>query len=177
MPHAHHGEHCTHEHGEKDPHVWLSPDNLIQLADRFRQCFEQLDPEQAAVYQKNYDRYVQQLKQLDAEISRQLAPFSGSRIYVFHPSYGYFCDVYNLQQVPVELEGKSPSPRQLVALIEQAKADGVQVLFVQKQFPVDSAQAIAKAINGRVIPLDPLAEDSIANLRLMSESIAQALKQ
>jgi zinc transport system substrate-binding protein len=64
----------------------------------------------------------------------------------------------------------------LVALIDQAKTDGVKVIFVQKQFPADSASAIAQAINGNVVPLDPLAEDSIANLQLIADSIAQALK-
>ena len=63
-----------------------------------------------------------------------------------------------------------------MALIDQAKADGVKVIFVQKQFPADSANAMADAIEGSVVPLDPLAEDSIANLRLIADSIAEALE-
>lgn len=176
MPHAHHGEACSHEHGEKDPHVWLSPTNLITIAHTICRAFERLDPPHAAIYRENLKRLTLQLKQLDSDIHTKLDSFSGSRIYVFHPSFGYFCDAYGLQQIPVELDGKSPSPRQLVALIDQAKADGVKVIFVQKQFPADSASAIAQAINGNVVPLDPLAEDSIANLRLIADSIAEALK-
>jgi zinc transport system substrate-binding protein len=176
LPHAHHGVTCSHEHGATDPHVWLSPKNLIRIADTFCKSFEQLDPTHAATYRQNLKLLTEKLEKLDTTIQIQLAPYSGSRIYVFHPSFGYFCDAYSLQQVSVELEGKAPSPRQLVNLIEQAKEDGVQVLFVQKQFPADSTRAIADAIGGTVVPLDPLAEDSIANLRLMSDSIAQALK-
>ena len=116
-----------------------------------------------------------ELTGLDTEIREKLLPFKGSRFCVFHPSFGYFAEAYGLTQIPVELDGKSPSPRQLVALIEQAKGDGVKVVFVQKQFPAESARAIADAIGGTVAQLDPLAEDSVANLRLITESIVQAL--
>jgi len=116
-----------------------------------------------------------EFRQLDDDIRAMLAPYAGSRFYVFHPSFGYFADAYGLEQIPVELDGKAPSPRQLVALVEQAKADGVKVVFVQKQFPSGSAKAIADAIGGTVVQLDPLAEDVVANLRLIAESLEKAL--
>jgi zinc transport system substrate-binding protein len=177
MSHAHHEGECSHAHGEYDPHIWLSPTNLILIAQNLCQTFEQIDPSNTETYRENSERLVQQLKQLDANNRLKLAACSGSRIYVFHPSFGYFCEAYELKQIAVEVDGKSPSPRQLSNLIEQARSDGVKVLFVQKQFPADSATAIAQAIDGIVIPLDPLAEDSIANLQLIADSIASALKK
>ena len=51
------------------------------------------------------------------------------------------------------------------------------MIFVQKQFPADSAQAVADAIDGKVVQLDPLAEDVVANLQQIAESIVQALEQ
>ncbi len=177
MPHKHHGEHCTADHGAKDPHVWLSPANTISIASTIFQALEKIDPANADEYRRNFEKLAAELRQLDDEIRAMLAPYAGSRFYVFHPSFGYFADAYGLEQIPVELDGKAPSPRQLVALIEQAKADGVKVVFVQKQFPADSAKAIADAIGGTVAQLDPLAEDSVANLRLIAESIVQALEK
>ena len=175
MPHEHHGEHC--DHGEKDPHVWLNPLNAATIAQNICRALEQIDPDPAEAYRGNHDKLADQLRKLDAEIRAGLLSYKGSRFYVFHPSFGYFADAYGLEQVPVELDGKAPSPRQLVALIEQAKADSVKVVFVQKQFPADSAEAIAHAIDGTVVQLDPLAEDVVANLRLIAESIAQTLKK
>jgi len=175
MPHEHHGEHCTADHGAMDPHVWLSPANVIVLAENMAQALGKTDPGNADEYRENFETLATELRQLDKDIRGRLAPYAGSRFYVFHPSFGYFSDAYGLKQVPVELDGKTPSPRQLVALIEQAKADGVKVVFVQKQFPADSAKAIALAIDGTVVQLDPLAEDIVANLRLIAESIGKAL--
>ena len=108
---------------------------------------------------------------LHENTAEMLVPYEGNRFYVFHPSFGYFADRYGLEQVPIELDGKSPSPRQLAGLIERAKADNVKVIFVQKQFPVDSANAVADAIGGDVLQLDPLAEDVVANLQQIADSL------
>ena len=177
MPHKHHGEHCAHDHGAKDPHIWLSPSNMIAIAENISQALRTINPANADEYRKNSEQLTNELRQLDSEIRTILAPYAGSRFYVFHPSFGYFADDYGLEQVPVELEGKSPSPRQLASLIEQAKADDVKVVFVQTQFPIRSAEVISNALGGKVVQLDPLAEDSIANLRLIADSIAQTLEK
>ncbi|VGO22964.1 metal ABC transporter solute-binding protein, Zn/Mn family [Pontiella sulfatireligans] len=177
LPHAHHGEACTHDHGAKDPHVWLNPLNALAVAESMYQTLEKIDPSNSAAYRSNFKALSTELENLDAEIRAMLKPHQGARFYVFHPSFGYFADAYGLQQVPIELDGKSPSPRQLATLIEQAQEDGVKVVFVQKQFPAGSAKAVADAIGGRVVQLDPLAEDVVANLRKIAESIVQALEQ
>lgn len=166
MPHAHHGEHCTHEHGQPDPHVWLSPENCAVIS---ASLFKELAP--LGADEASYTQLKNTLTDLHTEISKKLEPYHGSRFYVFHPSFGYFADRYGLKQIPIELEGKSPSPRQLAELIEQAKEDQVKIIFVQKQFPSGSADAVAKAIGGSVIFLDPLAEDVVDNLRKISEAI------
>jgi zinc transport system substrate-binding protein len=160
-------------HGATDPHVWLSPAGATQIAENIFQALEKIDPAHGDEYRKNYDGLAEQLKQLDAEIRTMLAPYRGRHFYVFHPSFGYFADAYGLEQTAIELDGKAPSPRQLAALIDRAQADGVKVVFVQKQFPADSAEAIANAIGGKVVPLDPLAEDCVANLRLIAESLKE----
>jgi zinc transport system substrate-binding protein len=177
MPHEHHGGDCTHDHGGKDPHIWLSAENALLIAASMVETLEQIDPDNQTFYQEKYKALHTTLEQLNDDMEEQLAPYHGSRFYVFHPSFGYFADRYGLQQVPIELDGKSPSPRQLAGLIERAQADRVKVIFVQKQFPADSANAVADAIGGEVVPLDPLAEDVVANLKQIAESIAQALEQ
>jgi len=62
------------------------------------------------------------------------------------------------------------------ALMEQAKAGKARVIFVQPQFDAKSAQTVATAIHGEVVPLDPLAEDVPANLEIMAEKIKAALR-
>ncbi|MDF7825571.1 zinc ABC transporter substrate-binding protein [Pontiellaceae bacterium B12227] len=171
MPHAHHGEHCSHDHGETDPHVWLDPRQLDEILWKICEGLMQADPENAQQYRIAAEKMaLHGLVQMDARLEKH----KGARFYVFHPSFGYFADAYGLIQVPIELDGKAPSPRQLADLIEQAQVDGVKVIFVQKQFPADSANAVAKAIGGAVVHLDPLAEDVVANLQQIADALVSS---
>ncbi|MBA1330785.1 ABC transporter substrate-binding protein, partial [Candidatus Endoriftia persephone str. Guaymas] len=133
-----------------------------------------LAPQHQAKFEHNYQRFAQQLEQLDREIKQQLSGLRSRRFMVFHPAWGYFADAYGLTQIAIEQEGKEPGARALTALIEQARAKQVRVIFVQPQFNRKTAQRLAAAIGGRVEPIDPLAENYIDNLRRVARLIAEA---
>lgn len=169
----HHNAH--HEHGEYDPHVWLSPLNLQIMADEIAQALASIDNEAAAFYQNNAQALHEELSGVHARVTTLLRPYAGTPFYVYHPSFGYFADTYGLEQRAVEVEGKAPTPRQLKQLIAQAKQQNMRVIFVQPQFDPKSANAIAQAINGNVVPLDPLHEEVTENLMTMAEKISSAM--
>lgn len=164
-----------HQHQEGlDPHVWLSPLNLKIMAADMARAMIASDPVNKTTYEKNLLEVNKILDQVHQKIVQELAPYQGASFYVFHPAFGYFAHTYHLQQQAIETGGKSPSPRQLSSLITQAKASKARVIFVQPQFDPKSAQAIANAIHGEVVPLDPLAEDVAANLETMATKIKAA---
>ncbi|HIJ79054.1 MAG: zinc ABC transporter substrate-binding protein [Desulfobulbaceae bacterium] len=171
--HRHHGHDEQHE--EDDPHSWLSPILLVPMAENIHQALVNADPQHKADYDANLSRLITEINTLHDRLKRQLAPFKGRSFYVFHPAFGYFAATYGLKQQAVETGGKSPSPRQLAALISQARADGVKIIFTQPQFDKSSAATIARAINGVVTPMDPLAGDVLANLKQIADAIEQAL--
>jgi zinc transport system substrate-binding protein len=160
-----------------DPHIWLSPFNLKIMAKEMAEAMIEADFKNEARYRVNLAAFSKKLDALDERISRQLAPFAGRTFYVFHPSFGYFAHDYKLIQKAVEVAGKSPSPKQLSQLIAQAKKDNVTIIFVQPQFDTKSGEAIASAIDGEVVPLDPLAEDVAENLEIMMQKIKSALSK
>ncbi len=171
-------EEAAHEHGVlevPDPHVWLSPPNLKSMAEVMLTSLVRVQPENEQFYRDNFQRLCRRLDALDDSVLQELSPYRGASFFVFHPAFGYFAHHYNLRQVAVETGGKSPTPRQLFALIRKARADGVKVVFVQPQFDPSSAESIAHAIDGKVVPLDPLAENSVESIRIMAEKIVSAL--
>ena len=141
-----------------------------------RDELSRLAPEQAELFQRRYAAYAAEVQALDAELRTLLAPLQGRAFLVFHPAWGYFAASYGLQQVPIEHEGKAPGARALAALIAQARAEGIRVVFVQPQFDRRQAQQVAQAIGGVVIAVDPLAPDYVANLRRVAQQMAQALQ-
>ena len=163
-----------HEHGEEglDPHVWLSCANLEKMASAMSTALIAADPGHRAAYERNLAAVTSELRNLDQRIAARLAPYAGATVLVYHPAFGYFTHAYHLRQQPVEIEGKSPSPRQLSRVISQARAAGIRVVFVQPGFDPRSAQVVAKAIGGQVVELDPLAENVPAALQQMAARIA-----
>lgn len=165
-----------HHHGEADPHIWLGPPQLLTIIEHIRQGLSTADPDNAEVYRENHDRLQRAIKDLHARNRELLAPLAGQTFFVYHPAFGYFTEAYELRQKPVEIAGKSPAPRQLIKLIEMARQEGVRVIFVQPQFDQSSAKAVARAIDGAVVALDPLAADVLANLEHMATKIRDGLK-
>lgn len=172
-PHAHHAHH--HDEGGKDPHIWLNPRWMKMQARTIADTLIELDPGAEARFEANYAALARDLDALDASLRAALAPVQGGTLFVFHPAWGYFADEYGLVQTAIETEGKAPTAQQLARLIEQAKAADVRVIFVQPQMSTQSAQAVAEAIGGAVVPINPLARDYIANLEAVASSIRAAL--
>ena len=79
---------------------------------------------------------------------------------------------YPVDQVAVEAEGKTPSPRRLARLVDAARSSGATAVYVQPQFTASAAQAVADAVGCDLVQLDPLAPDHLANLQRMAETIA-----
>ncbi len=174
--HAEAPEHHHHHHheGMKDPHIWLSPRLVRVQARTIAAELSRLRPQHRDEFAANLAAFEADLERVDAQIRTILQPLKQRQFMVFHPSWGYFADDYGLKQIPVEVSGREPSAKELSRLIEMAKDRNVRVLFVQRQFSSQSARAIAEAIGGRVLPLDPLAPEYLDNLLTIAQAIAGA---
>ena len=172
------GNHEGEDHDEHglDPHTWLSPLLAKRQAQIIRDALIEADPGGREEYEAGYRNLAAELGSLHEEIAAALAPFRGEEIFVYHPAYGHFTDEYGLRQVAVETSGSESSAQQLARLIERARERQVRIIFVQPQFSRTGAEAVAEAIGGVVVPLDPLAEDYVENLREMARKIAEALE-
>ena len=184
LPMATHGDHDGNdEHGEDhthrtglDPHIWLSPPLVMLQARSILTALQAADPAHRSAYETNYRAFILELVDLDAHLRTTFDGLKGSSFMVLHPSWGTFAHTYGLNQVPIEVEGKSPKPAQLRTLIERAQSNRIKVVFVQPQFSSKNARQISKAIGGRVVAVDPLARDWAANLRHVAEEFKDAFK-
>jgi len=168
--------HQDHDHGLYDPHIWLNPAFVEIMAKQIQTNLSNLNPENSQQYQINTDKFIQKLKQLDQNIRVLFKDLKNKKFMVFHPAWGYFADAYQLQQIPIEMEGKEPSSKTLGLLIEKAKQEKISAIFVQQQINRRPAESIAKAVNAQVIPVDPLAENYIENLFQVAQTFAKAMQ-
>lgn len=155
----------NHEKGEPDPHIWLSPKLVLKQAEIIKNALIEIDPENSQIYEKGHLDFAAEIKALDAELTSIFEKADNRRFIVFHPSWGYFARDYNLEQIPIEIEGKQPKPAQMKKLIITARNLGIKMVFAQPQFSTQTADAIAREIGGKVAFADPLAENWTENLR------------
>ena len=163
--------------GIPDPHIWLAPDLVKVQARNIRDGLVRMDPANKATYDANMESFLKDIDRLDDRIRSILEPIpEKERLFmVFHPAWGYFAEQYDLQQIPIESEGKEPSPKQLVDIVRHGRELGISVVFVQPQFSDSSARVIADEMGARVVALDPLAENWSENLFHAAQAFEQAL--
>ncbi len=162
----HHGHHDEDEEESLDPHIWLDPILVKVQAKNILDALIKIDEENRNFYYNNYKKFLLELDELHTNLATILKEAKGKKFMVFHPSWGYFAKRYELEQEAVEKEGKEPKSKEIIALIKEAKEDGIKVVFVAPQFSKKSAQIIANGINGKTIFIDPLSikwKDSLIN--------------
>ena len=169
--HDHHGGHGHHHHDHDgcsaeagDPHVWLSPVNCAVMARNAARELGKILPGKKQEFLARAESFARRMELLHGSMRKRLAPFKGRSFFVHHPAFGYFARLYGLRQQAVELGGRETTPARLAKVIKQARQAKVKVIFVQKQFNPASGRALADAVKGEVVELDPLAADVEKNL-------------
>lgn len=159
----------------RDPHIWLSPKRVILMIDIIRRELSALDPDHSEYYEQNAEKYINELEELDIWIKNITDKITNRTFIVYHPSFGYFADDYNLEMLSLEKDGKEATPKTLQEMVDAAKEEGIKVIFYQAE--IDSKQTIsfAEEIGGKSLMVNPLSEDYIQNLKRMAETFSKEL--
>lgn len=166
----------SHEVDGLDPHIWLDPISVKIQAKNIYEAMIKIDEKNSDFYKANYEEFIKELNNLDNEIKDILAPYKNFAFMVFHPSWGYFSERYDIEQISIEIEGKEPKPNELLELIEEAKKHNIKIVFVAPQFSQKSAKTISQNIGANVVSIDPLSDDWQNNLLLVAKEIAKSYK-
>ena len=159
----HHGH---HEDSELDPHIWLSPENGLHIANALVEKLSALDGQNAHLYQQNFADFKRDLKQLDTfrnAFAKQQADYV-----VHHDAYQYLEVAMGLMPAAVVTSEPEVSPgvRHLTELVELIREQNIQCFVAG---PGLSPRLVSLLFKGqpansyRVIELDPLAGGPVAS--------------
>ena len=164
------------EHDGVDPHIWLSPAHARTMATTVYEVLSEKYPEQKLQFEQNYQALLQKIDSI-ADRAKQVLDHKKDKIFlIYHPALTYFAADYGMEQISIEDEGKEPNPSHLKAVIDTCRAKGIKIVFIQNQFDVANAKAIAKEIDGEVITIDPLRPDWKAEMCSLLGIIEQKMK-
>ena len=147
-----------HDHGQFDPHVWLSPVNAKKEMENIKNAYVKADPENKDYYEKNYQTYTAEFDKLDQEYKDTLSALPNKSIVVSHEAFGYLCDAYGLTQMGIEglSPDSEPDPARMAEIIDFVKANHVKVIFFEELVSPKVAETIAAETGAQTRVLNPL---------------------
>ena len=147
------------EQDNRDPHVWMNPNNVASWVNVIQETLSELDPLHAAEYLQNAQSYRTKLHELDAWIVTQVAdiPAQQRTLVMDHLVFGYFAEEYRFQQAGAVIPGYStiaePSAQQLAEIIDSIEKLGINVIFVSDTAPSGIAEQVAEDTGSRLVNL------------------------
>ena len=144
-----------------DPHLWLAPENAIQIVTLVAEKLQELDPANALSYRENAQNVIAEIEKTRAEIHLSLSALKQVPYLVFHDAYQYFeqsFGVYPVAAVTINPERK-PGAKSIAAMQKLIIEKNVQCLFSEPQFEPRLLRRLAEDSGARIGQLDPLGAD------------------
>lgn len=140
------------EHGQYDPHIWLSLKGAEIQSKNIRDALIKADPSNKAYYEKNYNDFSKQLNSLYNEYTAKFASVKNKNFVTGHAAFAYLCRDYGLKQNSVEgifAEGE-PSPKRLEQLVNYCKQNKIKTIFVEDMVSPKVSNTLAKEVGAKV---------------------------
>jgi zinc transport system substrate-binding protein len=134
---------------ESDPHVWLDPTRMAEIADRIAAALGRTG-EAAAL-----DR---ELRTLDGDFRRGLSNCQRREVVTSHAAFGYLAARYGLEQVPITglSPEAEPTPRDLEEVVEHVRETKATTIFFETLVSPRLAETVARETEAETAVLDPI---------------------
>ncbi len=150
----------SHESGACDPHVWMDPHNVIYWVLLVRDTLSALDHDNAESYAANANAYALELVALESDFILpvlEALPEDKRLLVTSHESLGYLATTFGFEIVTTVIPGMAtmvePSARDVAALIDRVRAEGVPAIFNDSYAPENIMHTIAAETGTALVSL------------------------
>jgi len=147
-------------HPGGNPHYMLNPNNGIFVARGIAARLIQIDPENAAYYEENFNNFVSALKLKISEWKTELAPFKGTKLATYHELWVYFTEWAGFEEIgTIEPKpGIPPTPSYVAKLVERMKQYDVKLIIAANYYPQRTPSIIAQKTGAKFLALPAMVE-------------------
>jgi zinc/manganese transport system substrate-binding protein len=165
-------ERRAHVHAYGNTHYWLDPVNAIPISTAIRDALAKLRPDDARVFEKNTNAFIDTLNTKIEYWKTALAPFHGTKMVVMHDSWSYFAEAFGLKIVAAAepQPGVPPSPAELAMLFQRMREAGVKIVIADPHSNPALVREIAAKSGARAVTLMPSGIDYV---RLFDENVSR----
>lgn len=171
------------EHGQYDPHIWLSLKGAENEARNIKEALVKTDNANKDYYEKNYKDFSEKLDVLYTEYTAKFSSLTNKSFVTGHAAFGYLCRDFGLTQNSIEdifAEGE-PSAKKLKDLVEYCKERKIKTIFVEDLVSPKVSETLAKEVGAKteqIFTLESKEEnkDYIQSMKDNIEKIYSSLK-
>lgn len=136
-----------------DPHIWFDVTLWRKAAQHVSASLSKIDPNNAADYAANLEKYLIKLDELDEYIRNRIAelPENQRVLVTAHDAFRYFGTAYNfkvmgLQGISTDAEAGTADLSNLAAFIAKNK---LKAIFVESSVPAKNIEALQAAVKAK----------------------------
>ena len=174
---------------DKNPHIYMTIDGAIAIAERIAANLAVLDPEYGDLYAKNLEQTENRLKSLRTEMHELAGDLHGQSVIVMNEALVYAAQEYGLDVALyfARESGEGLYERELEDCLELLSTCGARVILLEKQAPKALCGALEEA-GFRVAAMDVLStrrvgegaegyfEAQMANARALAAAFSEELE-
>lgn len=143
---------------EGDPHFWLDPRALAEVARAVRDRLVEIAPEHRDDLEENWAELEADLLQLDGRTAMALDDCRRRTVVSSHDAFGYFGYRYDLEFLSINglTPEAEPSPAHLRQLQDLIRSEGITTVFSETLASPQLADTLADDLGLRTAVLDPV---------------------
>jgi zinc transport system substrate-binding protein len=162
------GEDHSEEGGSADPHIWLSPKNMVLMARALQERLSE-NVDMTAADQLEID-----LNALDEEWRIGTTTCASRSLVVSHAAFAYLAAAYKFNQSAVTISPDvEASPSDLKRIVDFVRTNKVNTIYTEPMIDARISETISRATGARVAVLDPIESntDGKGYIELMRENL------
>jgi len=140
------------EHGQYDPHTWLSLKMAEIEALNIKEALIKADSKNKLYYENNYITFCSSLESVYSEYKSKFNKLNNKNFVTGHAAFAYLCRDFDLKQSSVEnvfAEGE-PTAKKIQDLVKYCSKNNVNTIFVEELASPKVSETLANEINAKV---------------------------
>ncbi len=168
------------EHGQYDPHLWLSLKEAKVEANNIKEALIKADSENKDFYEKNFKEFSDNLDKLQNEYENKFKEIKNRNFVTGHAAFAYLCRDFKLEQNSVEdvfAEGEATTAK-MKELVDYCKENNIKTIFMEEMASPKVSETIAKEVGGKIEVINTLESEGnyIETMKENYDKIYNSLK-